>query len=317
MAQIPGSHNIASLYHHGALGRLILLQQMSCEDLIEGDFPGPLLEVKYVQGYCESSAPGLYSLALLVWVLALITFLGSTASTYLSPTLTKVCENLNLSYNFAGVTFLALGNGAPDVFSSLSSFVTSEATTSIGINASLGGTVFICTVVVGSTAILCPCYVSSTVFVRDVSFYLVAIITVAIVAAGKDIYVSTAMAMFALYGWYVAVVFVISWLEHKRAQEAASSGQGRQKNIRKIRDDNPKASAPLRSFGSDLQQAYWYKADSAISAAAAAADKGAESHVKVPAAVSRDSSPDIKGVGKTGYTFLILDEAETDRKSVV
>ena len=109
---------------------------MSCtQDSLEEDFGGPLLEVQYVQGYCESSFPRLYALALLVWVLALITFLGSTASTYLSPTLTKICENLNLSYNFAGVTFLALGNGAPDVFSSLSSFVTSESTTSIGINA--------------------------------------------------------------------------------------------------------------------------------------------------------------------------------------
>ena len=44
----------------------------------------------------------------------------------ISPTLAKICENLNHNYNVAGVTFLAFGNGAPDVFSSLSSFTTSE-----------------------------------------------------------------------------------------------------------------------------------------------------------------------------------------------
>ena len=89
-------------------------EAMSCiEGNFDGDFVGPLLEVQYVQEYCDSAVLASYALALILWALALITYLGSTASNYLSPTLTKICENLNLSYNFAGVTFLALGNGAP------------------------------------------------------------------------------------------------------------------------------------------------------------------------------------------------------------
>ena len=37
------------------------------------------------------------------------------------PALTVISDTLKLSHNVAGVTFLALGNGAPDIFSVYSS----------------------------------------------------------------------------------------------------------------------------------------------------------------------------------------------------
>ena len=59
---------------------------------------------------------------IMLWVVILTSQLGHTASTYLSPTLASICYKMKLPYNIAGVTFLAFGNGAPDVFSSISSF---------------------------------------------------------------------------------------------------------------------------------------------------------------------------------------------------
>ena len=41
--------------------------------------------------------------------------IGNTAAVYFSPTLGYICEKLKLPYNIAGVTFLAFGNGSPDV----------------------------------------------------------------------------------------------------------------------------------------------------------------------------------------------------------
>lgn len=46
--------------------------------------------------------------------------LGSTADAYLSPVLVSISKHLKLSQSLAGVTFLAFGNGAADVFSALS-----------------------------------------------------------------------------------------------------------------------------------------------------------------------------------------------------
>jgi len=46
--------------------------------------------------------------------------LGSTADSYLSPALERISDKLSCSESLAGVTLLALGNGAPDVFSAIS-----------------------------------------------------------------------------------------------------------------------------------------------------------------------------------------------------
>ena len=47
--------------------------------------------------------------------------LGSTADEYLSPALESLSERFNISESLAGVTLLAFGNGAPDVFASIAS----------------------------------------------------------------------------------------------------------------------------------------------------------------------------------------------------
>ena len=57
-------------------------------------------------------------LALLLIVIAMWN-LGSTADSYLSPALEAISDKLSCSESLAGVTLLALGNGAPDVFSAI------------------------------------------------------------------------------------------------------------------------------------------------------------------------------------------------------
>jgi len=58
---------------------------------------------------------GLFFLFLFMYILS------STADEYLSPSLEYITERFKISESLAGVTFLAFGNGAPDVFSSISS----------------------------------------------------------------------------------------------------------------------------------------------------------------------------------------------------
>ena len=108
---------------------------------------GPL-RIDYVKFYCDNkNLEPLISLFLLLWVFFLIYIMGNTAKTYFSPTLGAICEKLKLSYDVAGVTFLAMGNGAPDLFGAVSSFTGGEDVL-IGMGALLGGSVFVSTVVV-------------------------------------------------------------------------------------------------------------------------------------------------------------------------
>lgn len=64
----------------------------------------------------ESAHPSLCGLALLIWVVALIWFLNSTAQDFFVPPLVYWSRRLNLRPEIAGATLVALGNGAPDLF---------------------------------------------------------------------------------------------------------------------------------------------------------------------------------------------------------
>lgn len=78
--------------------------------------------------------------------------LSSTADDYLSPALEFLTEKLQLSESLAGVTLLALGNGAPDIFAAISA-ASGEGSgegsggTLLTINNLTGSTLFISTIV--------------------------------------------------------------------------------------------------------------------------------------------------------------------------
>jgi sodium/potassium/calcium exchanger 6 len=51
--------------------------------------------------------------------------LASTADEYLSPSIEYMVNKFKISESLAGVTLMALGSGAPDVFSSISAALSS------------------------------------------------------------------------------------------------------------------------------------------------------------------------------------------------
>ena len=74
--------------------------------------------------------------------------LGSTADQYLSPALEAISDKLSCSESIAGVTLLALGNGAPDVFAAIAAGG-DESGLNLQVSSLIGSSFFIITVVMG------------------------------------------------------------------------------------------------------------------------------------------------------------------------
>ncbi|NXA23752.1 NCLX protein, partial [Ibidorhyncha struthersii] len=147
---------------------------------LEGGF------LDYIEGVFCVFPPRLLPLAVTLyalWLLYLFIILGVTAEKFFCPNLSAISTNLKLSHNVAvfsltsplhGVTFLALGNGAPDVFSAVVAF-SNPRTAGLAIGAIFGAGVFVTTVVAGGIALVKPFTAASRPFLRDVIFYMVAV----------------------------------------------------------------------------------------------------------------------------------------------
>ncbi|KAI1318039.1 hypothetical protein EDD11_007273 [Mortierella claussenii] len=114
-----------------------------------------------------------------------------------------------------GVTFLAFGNGSPDVFSTFSAIGAGSGSLAIG--ELVGAASFITSVVVGSMAIIKPFKVSRAPFLRDVSFFAGCVLfTLYAVMDGKITFVESILLV-AYYIFYVSFVVFGNWW-HQRVK---------------------------------------------------------------------------------------------------
>ena len=74
-----------------------------------------------------------------------------------------------------------MGNGAPDVFATLTSFSGGNDVL-IGLGALLGASMFISNIVVGSLVVVNPCTVNPRNFVRDILFHILGVVCLGLVA---------------------------------------------------------------------------------------------------------------------------------------
>ena len=183
---------------------------------------GPLgIDYEYLY-YCTFSGySGFFHILSAMWVMILMSLLAHTASNYFSPTLGSICDKMNLAYDIAGVTFLALGNGAPDFFSLIASF-SGDVDVLVAVGALLGGGFFISTVVVGLVATFCPCEVSKSVFLRDICFLVLAVLVVTVTAIVRQVNLTMAVGFVIFYCVYVAAVTSSSLMKSVRKRQQGS-----------------------------------------------------------------------------------------------
>ncbi|XP_010525004.1 PREDICTED: cation/calcium exchanger 1-like [Tarenaya hassleriana] len=169
--------------------------------------------------YCVfGNSPLLGHLALTAWLLALFYLLGDTAGSYFVLSLESLSKLLKLSPTIAGATLLSLGNGAPDLFSSVVSFSRSN-NGDFGLNSVLGGSFFVSSFVVGTICMLTGSRgvsIDKNSFIRDVVFLLISLGCLCLIIIVGKITIWFALCYLAIYFVYVGFLSASRFFNRKK-----------------------------------------------------------------------------------------------------
>ena len=131
-----------------------------------------------------------------------------------------------MSESMAGVTFLAFGNGSPDVFSTFAAMKTHSGSLAVG--ELIGAAGFITAVVAGSMALVRPFKVARRSFIRDVGFFIVAASFSMVFLADGHLHLWECAVMVGFYLFYVITVVLWHWYltrkRRRRDRDTAARG---------------------------------------------------------------------------------------------
>lgn len=187
---------------------------------------------------------------LLTWLIFLFSTLGISASDFFTPNLATIAQLLGLDENVAGVTFLAFGNGSPDVFSTFSAMRADSGSLAIG--ELMGAASFIVTCVVGSMCIIKPFRVDRGPFLRDVGFFTVAVSILLAILWDNHIHPWEAGFMIGLYLFYVGVVVIGTWWEKRKERKRYYDAM-----VRSEYEDEVSPSGSHEPYRDDREQTSW------------------------------------------------------------
>jgi sodium/potassium/calcium exchanger 6 len=165
--------------------------------------------ISYLQlYYCSlANAKPLAFTILVLWISLLFSTIGIAASDFLCINLSTIAKVLGMSESLTGVTFLAFGNGSPDVFSTFAAMSTHSGSLAVG--ELMGAAGFITAVVAGSMALVKPFKVAKKSFIRDVGFFAVAASFSLVFLADGSLRLWECASMVGFYVFYV--IFVVTW----------------------------------------------------------------------------------------------------------
>ncbi|KAK4514547.1 PHO85 cyclin-5 [Mucor velutinosus] len=171
----------------------------------------------YIQLYYCSSVRPLVFLFLCGWLLFLFGFVGIAASDFFCPNLQTIASALHLSESLTGVTFLALGNGSPDLFSTFSAMHSNLGSLALG--ELIGAASFISakSVLLRTMCAIKPFRAKRFSFIRDVSFFTCAILLVMAIVSDGLIHFYEAIILILFYVVYVMVVVGGNYYMKKRS----------------------------------------------------------------------------------------------------
>ena len=168
--------------------------------------------------YCNAgNAQPVAFIVIALWLGLLFSTIGIAASDFFCINLSTISTLLGLSESLAGVTFLAFGNGSPDVFSTFAAMGSNSGSLAIG--ELIGAAGFITAVVAGSMAFVRPFKVAKKSFVRDVGFFIIAASFSLVFLYDGKLYLWESASMVGLYLFYVVFVVIWHWLMTRRRRK--------------------------------------------------------------------------------------------------
>lgn len=191
--------------HGGNRNAEELCTYLKTADECDDERQNPFILLRYCVLSSVYTIPVFYAFSLL-FILIVFYLLGDTAQSYFVPSLTQISAYLHLSPNVAGVTFLALGNGAPDISSIVAGAL--KGSSGFAIGEPVGAGVFVTTVVMGLVTLLSNVKVTRRPYIRDVFAYLVSACFVFVTYLTGKIYTWESILCFLIYATYVTIVVV-------------------------------------------------------------------------------------------------------------
>lgn len=198
--------------------------QFGCEDqcCFVQNFCGDTFEViNFLVFYTCTLNQNIILLVLLVVIASFATFhfLGTTCENYLAPALSVLAEKFRFSEALAGVTFVALANGAPDIVTAIAAGGSENPTGYYTALGSIFGANLFTTTVILAGCIFTSRQLKSEAFgtIRDLVFFIIATVFIVTLGIITQISLESAIGYFSVY--LVFLVFVIIAEYKIRAKE--------------------------------------------------------------------------------------------------
>ncbi|XP_029526364.1 sodium/potassium/calcium exchanger 3-like isoform X4 [Oncorhynchus nerka] len=125
---------------------------------------------------------------------------------YFVPSLEKISENLQLSEDVAGATFMAAGSSAPELFTSLIGVFITKG--DVGVGTIVGSAVFNILVIIG----VCGIFAGQTVVLtwwslfRDSTYYIFSVLALILVIFDAKVVWWEAVLLMTMYGVYIVIM---------------------------------------------------------------------------------------------------------------
>ncbi|XP_011478326.1 sodium/potassium/calcium exchanger 3 isoform X2 [Oryzias latipes] len=132
--------------------------------------------------------------------------LAIVCDVYFVPSLEKVSENLQLSQDVAGATFMAAGSSAPELFTSLIGVFITKG--DVGVGTIVGSAVFNILVIIGLCGIFSgqPITLSWWPLFRDAVFYILSIVVLILVIYDEKVMWWETIILISMYGIYIIIM---------------------------------------------------------------------------------------------------------------
>ncbi|XP_066505810.1 sodium/potassium/calcium exchanger 3 [Hoplias malabaricus] len=145
--------------------------------------------------------------------------LAIVCDVYFVPSLEKICENLHLSEDVAGATFMAAGSSAPELFTSLIGVFITKG--DVGVGTIVGSAVFNILVIIGVCGIFSGQTISLTWWplFRDSVFYIFSVLALILIIYDEKVLWWETIILISMYGIYILIMKFNSqiwgWVEQR------------------------------------------------------------------------------------------------------